>query len=174
MQLNDAIALISDGFKLLQSKATWADLGCGTGLFTQALARLLPPESIVYAVDKSNAPLSDVSDPAPAFIRRVQLNFEKDTNQLNNLDGILMANSLHYVRNKFSFIQMWQKQLKPDAPFVIVEYDTEKANPWVPFPANFDSLKILFETTGYRQITRIGSMPSRYRNGDLYAALIIN
>ncbi len=32
--------------------ARWADLGCGSGLFTLALASLLPAASTVYAIDR--------------------------------------------------------------------------------------------------------------------------
>lgn len=172
MQLTDAITLIKDGFQLQQHKSVWADLGCGTGLFTQAVARLLSPQSMVYAIDKSNVTLSEVSGPANITIRFIQLDFEKEIADLNGLDGMLMANSLHYVRDKIRFIERWQEQLKPHARFVIVEYDTEKANPWVPFPISFASLQLLFGPAGYTHITKIGSMPSRYRNGNLYAALI--
>ena len=31
---------------------TWCDLGCGTGTFTLALATLLPPGSVIYAIDE--------------------------------------------------------------------------------------------------------------------------
>jgi len=173
MQLDDAITLIRDGFPAQkQGKAVWADLGCGTGLFTQALARLLPPESITYAIDKSSVAFSTFAHPAGITIQRMQLDFTKEAGGLSDLDGILMANSLHYVRDKTSFIGMWQKRLKPDASFVIVEYDTEKANSWVPFPVSFRSLKTVFEPAGYTQIIKTGSMRSRYQSGGLYAALI--
>jgi ubiquinone/menaquinone biosynthesis C-methylase UbiE len=171
MQLSEAITLIKDGFQSQQHKASWADLGCGAGLFTQALACLLPPESVIYAIDKSKISLSKLSHPAKSVIRPMQMDFEKESGQPSSLDGILMANSLHYVRDKTKFVQTWQAHLKPDATFVIVEYDTEKANPWVPFPVSFSLLKILFEAAGYTQILKIGSMPSQYRNGNLYAAL---
>ena len=36
---------------------TWADLGCGDGVFTLLLAELLPPGSNVYAVDRDAADL---------------------------------------------------------------------------------------------------------------------
>jgi precorrin-6B methylase 2 len=30
----------------------WCDLGCGAGTFTLALATLLPPGSVIHAIDK--------------------------------------------------------------------------------------------------------------------------
>jgi precorrin-6B methylase 2 len=41
---------------------TWCDLGCGTGTFTLALATLLPPSSVIYAIDKDEKSLSRIPD----------------------------------------------------------------------------------------------------------------
>lgn len=172
MQLTDAIALIEGGFYTQREKAVWADLGCGAGLFTYALARLLAPENVIYAIDKSTVALTPFPVPDSITIRQRLLDFTKEAGGLPNLDGIIMANSLHYVRDKPAFIRLWQKLVKPNGCFVIVEYDTEGANPWVPFPVSFNSLNDLFKTAGYAHIVKIGSRPSQYRNGDLYAALI--
>lgn len=173
MQLHDAISLIASGFPVQHHKSVWADLGCGTGLFTHALAHLLAPESLIYAIDKIDIPLQDFPKPDSITIRQLKMDVTKGPGSLNSLDGILMANSLHYVQDKSRLIQRWQTQLKPGTSFLIVEYDTKTPNPWVPFPIRFQALKTMFEIAGYKQITKTGSLPSRYQKGGLYAALIL-
>ena len=58
MTHDEAVGLISSG-RLTNSPgpATWADLGCGDGTFTLALASLLPAGSTIYAVDQDAAAL---------------------------------------------------------------------------------------------------------------------
>ena len=47
MQLTEAIKLIQHKGILQTEPQTWADLGCGAGLFTQALASLLHENSTI-------------------------------------------------------------------------------------------------------------------------------
>ena len=54
MQLSEAIELIQKINIPGNKPQVWADLGCGDGLFTRALATLLPEGSIIHAVDKVN------------------------------------------------------------------------------------------------------------------------
>ena len=49
----DHVRLLRDGVP--HEPGTWADLGAGSGAFTLALADLLPPGSLIYAVDKDAA-----------------------------------------------------------------------------------------------------------------------
>ena len=76
----------------------WADLGCGTGTFTVALADLLSPGSTIHAMDRDASVLRRI----PPEHRGVSItthrgDFTNHTWPFANLDGILMANSLHYV-----------------------------------------------------------------------------
>ena len=89
MNASDATKLIEKGVTAMQAQR-WADLDCGSGTFTRALASLLPAGSKVIAVDK-------VFQNLPDFINA---NFTTDDLQLGHLDGILMANSLHGVKDK--------------------------------------------------------------------------
>ena len=91
MQLSEAIALI-DNQQLHQSHiTTWADLGCGSGLFTQALSTFLSDESTIYAIDKES--INQLPDyHHQVIIKKAQLDFIKEQLPLAPLDGILMAN----------------------------------------------------------------------------------
>lgn len=167
MQLNDAIALIGPRLP----GHTWADLGSGAGLFTYALANLLPAGSTIYALDKSPTALTEHPNPQQVIILPRQTDFVRDEINLPPLDGILMANALHYAAEKPSLLVKLSRCLKENGSFLIVEYDTMKANPWVPYPVKFDALQELFHAIGYTAVTKLGERPSIYGAGKMYAAL---
>jgi hypothetical protein len=90
-----------------------------------------------------------------------------------DLDGILMANSLHYVAAPGAFIRACESHMKPPARFLIVEYDTNEANHWVPHPVGQAKLRALFERAGYSSISVLLTRPSVYQPAPLYAVSIV-
>ncbi len=171
MQIKEAVELIDNDFISGDGIQIWADLGCGSGTFTTALASLLSENSLIYAVDKSRIDLDRI--PArfeSARIEKIQADFTKGELP-NNLDGILISNSLHYVKEKDLFIGKIKTHLKKVGCFLIVEYDTEISNTWVPFPINYNSLKKLFEKEGYG-VKKLKEKPSIYRRENIYSVLI--
>jgi ubiquinone/menaquinone biosynthesis C-methylase UbiE len=171
MKLTEAIQLIKPGFHRDATKETWADFGSGSGLFTKALASLLGSASVIYAVDKEIQQVNagDENDVAIEFIK---LDFIHDSIPFSNLDGILMANALHYVKDKNSFIEKLKSHMKPHGRFIIVEYDTERANGWVPYPINFERLTAIFSAHGFANIKKIGERNSIYRSDGMYACVV--
>jgi trans-aconitate methyltransferase len=103
MELTAAIELIRNA-SFAQTKSTWADLGSGSGLFTYALASLLPDGSMIYAIDKSRVVLNQYPKPAQTIIQPLQADFITQDLPLPILDGILMANSFHYVKEWLSLV----------------------------------------------------------------------
>lgn len=173
MKHSEAIDLLSLPGQFSNKEQLWADLGCGTGTFTLALAHHLSPGSKIIAVDKKKKVLKEI----PGNFKKVQIekkvaNFKKNDFQINNMDGILLANSLHFVRKKYAVIAKLKEALKPNGALLIVEYDTNIFNPWVPFPISFKRLKKAFKKAGFSSIKKIGEMPSRYNRSNLYSAII--
>jgi hypothetical protein len=59
--------------------------------------------------------------------------------------------------------------LRPGARIVVVEYDSDSGNPWVPFPFSFTSWQAIAARAGLVDTRLIGRVPSRFL-GAIYAA----
>ncbi len=169
MKLIEAIDLIRPALSGGMGGQTWADLGCGAGLFTKALASLLGPESKVYAVDNEHQQMK--GEEGKSAIEFIKADFIFDVLPFSLLNGILMANSLHYVNDKSSFINKLKHHLLPDGRLIIIEYDTTRANTWVPYPISFDQLSMLLADHRFEKIAKIGERNSIYRSGKMYASV---
>lgn len=168
MQLIEAISLIKNGVGMSDSPQIWADLGSGSGLFSHALLSLLPKGSVVHAVDLERHDFHDFS----SSIVFQRADFSQDVLTLPPLDGMLMSNSLHYVKDQVACVQRLKKYLKGSGRLILIEYDSSKSNRWVPYPVPFTRAQELFRVAGFSSIDKIAIHPSLYRSDPIYAALI--
>jgi trans-aconitate methyltransferase len=170
MTLKEAIAFLSKSLDEQARDQTWADLGCGSGLFTRALSARLAPGSTIFAVDQVQE--FEVSDTdTKVNIELVEADFISEELPFDRLDGILMANALHYVPDKKNFLEKALAYLASKGKWIIVEYETVRANRWVPYPVNFEQLKALFAGAGVKNIRKTAERPSVYQ-GAMYTAVI--
>lgn len=172
MEIQKAIGLIKNQVVNSNTVQVWADLGCGEGLFTRALATQLAAGSTIYAVDKNSAVLQQEGRQGGIFIKPIQADFVRDQLPVAGLNGVLMANALHFVQDQPGFIKKLQGYLTADPCFVIVEYDTDVPNRWVPYPLSFANLQQLFKQSGYTTIQRLHEQPSLYGRANIYSAVI--
>ena len=165
MKHEEAKAFLEKGVS--QGPYTWADLGAGKGTFTYALSELLGPEGVVYAVDK-RAVVKDLNpnDQQARIISR-QADFTGKLD-LPVLDGILMANALHFVADPASLLRRLISNLRPGGSFLLIEYDRDQGNPWVPYPICRQKFTKLAKKVGLEELEEIYQRPSRYGNGELY------
>lgn len=170
MTLDDAITLIESA-DLNDAPQQWADLGCGSGLFTEALARLLPKGSKVTGVDKTHQSLKANAGNGVS-LEFYQADFQQDRLPFPALDGILMANALHFAADKQTLIDKLAACLKPAGEFLIVEYDTDSPNPWVPYPISYEKLVVLFRHCGFSEFRKTGERQSIYGGRKMYSCLI--
>ncbi|MBO9204812.1 MULTISPECIES: class I SAM-dependent methyltransferase [Niastella] len=169
MQLSEAISLIQRGILPHSSPQTWADLGAGNGLFSEALFSILPSGSTIHSVDLHKQPGPERH---PAIIFH-QADFVKDKLPIPPLDGILMANSLHYVQEQVACIKKLKTHFRNGSgAFILIEYDTDKGNQWVPFPISYARARSIFGEAGFSKIEKIGERQSMFRRDSIYAALI--
>jgi len=168
MEQAEAVSLIKQGIACTNVQR-WADLGCGGGTFTRALADLLPPASHIVAVDKERQRLPpEIHSVSVEFIRSDFINHSLD---LGNIDGILMANSLHYVKDKVTLLKKLEEYFGHERRFVIVEYDSRRSSKWVPYPIPYLQLADLAAQLGY-SIQKMNELPSRF-GGIIYSALLL-
>lgn len=123
----------------------------------------------VYAVDKDKHALSQLAQLNPAIINHRQ-DFTTPLT-LQNLDGILMANSLHFVKQQQSLLKTLSHHLETNGKFVIIEYDIARANPWVPFPVPFEKLQELAARANLSKPVKVATKDSRYHR-EMYVAVV--
>ena len=171
MKQQEAVNLIEKAIQYSDKPQIWADLGCGDGTFTHALAHLLPNGSHIYAIDAQAQNFPKVIGDHVS-IDFIKADFEIFDFDFSNLDGILMTNSLHCVKDKRLLINRLNEYLSENKKFVIVEYNTTASNQWVPYPVNFLKLKELFIELGYSKIIKLDERHSIFGQGNLYSAAI--
>ena len=164
--------MLADGNVEALGPTIWADLGAGDGTFTLALAEVLASGSVIHAMDLDGAALRKI----PAVHRGVRIavhhgDFTLQPWPFADLDGILMANSLHYVEDQPAFIRACESSMKSPRHFLIVEYDTGEASRWVPYPVCQSKLTTLFTRAGYAPVRVLRSRPSIYRRAPLYSVV---
>ncbi|MGI8607677.1 MAG: class I SAM-dependent methyltransferase [Candidatus Dormibacteria bacterium] len=112
----DHVRLIRGGVG--PSGGNWADLGAGRGAFTLALAELLGAGGSITAVDRDRRALRELSESMAARFPSTELevvagDFTRD-HGIDDLDGVVMANSLHFLRDKALGADRLRRRLRPD------------------------------------------------------------
>jgi ubiquinone/menaquinone biosynthesis C-methylase UbiE len=164
----DLVALIEGA--ITERGGNWADLGAGEGAFTRALADLLGPSAHIIAVDRDGGALR--RGLAGTAIDTKVADFTRPLD-LSNLDGIVMANSLHFVRDRGPVLESVRKMLRPGGKLIVVEYGTDRGNPWVPHPFTFERWEQMAAQAGFEKTRLLRTIPSRHL-GSMYSAVSLS
>lgn len=156
-----------------RGNAVWADLGSGWGAFTLALRDLAGSDVEIYSIDSNKLSLRRQIQSFRSDFPGSNVHFwvEDFTQYLNvpPLDGILMANSLHYVEDQVAFLQKLKTYLKPSGKLVIVEYNTNKKNIWLPYPIDFTTFSSLVVQAGFTNPIMLETIKLEWH--DMYSAV---
>jgi ubiquinone/menaquinone biosynthesis C-methylase UbiE len=106
-----------------------ADLGCGSGYWVVALARIVGKDGVVSAVDIRQDPLDEVRAKADALglgnvrVIRADLEVPGATGiEHNSQDVVLIVNNLYQSQKKDAIMSEAVRMLKPDGHLVVIEW----------------------------------------------------
>ena len=168
----DHVRLIHEGVR--GTGLAWADVGAGSGAFTLALADVLGPDAVIVAVDKdakvlrSNAAAMGQRFPAVRYSQ--VLGDFTDELELPELDGIVMANSLHFETDQDGVVAGLKTYLRPGGRFVVVEYNLQEQSFAVPHPVPFARWERLARHAGFGHTQVLVRRPSRFGR-EIYSAV---
>lgn len=179
----DHVRLIAHGVPA-NSGGRWLELGAGQGAFTLALRDLGGPDVAMLAVDRDATSLATLRREMDRHfpgsdLRTKRADFHDLVSTLSaevvgvpaGFNGILAANALHFSRNQEHLLTGLRGLLAPGGSLVIVEYDAEIGDRWVPYPISFAFLATLAARSGYGPPRLLATYPSRYRDR-IYAAAL--
>jgi SAM-dependent methyltransferase len=175
MDTREAVALLAGAAP--HGAGTWADLGAGAGTFTRALVTLLGPEARIYAVDRDPRAVATLglwaAQDAPNVIpvaADFTGPFELPGLVAPQLDGILLANALHFVSDADVVLRRLAELVRPGGRVVVIEYDRRAASRWVPHPIPPARLAKLAAAAGLAAPVVTATRPSAF-GGTLYTAV---
>jgi ubiquinone/menaquinone biosynthesis C-methylase UbiE len=163
----DHVALLREGIPT--PGGVWADIGSGRGAFTLALAELLGPEGDIHSVDRDGGALRAQASALGARFPQTHVQFRTAdfTRKLDlpPLDGLVMANALHFVQNKEPVVSLLARSLRPGGRLILVEYDTGRGNQWVPYPLTYPDWQTLASRCGLVETRLLATRPSSFLGG---------
>jgi SAM-dependent methyltransferase len=172
MEHQDHVRLLRDGIP--GPGGVWADFGSGRGAFTLALADLLGPTAVIYSVDRDRRALRDQEAAMRARFPATTVHYltadYREPLALPPLDGAVLANTLHFHRDKAPVLARIRGYLRPGGRLLLVEYNTDRGNPWVPYPLSYPSWERLAMEAGLVGTRLLATRLSRFM-GEIYAAL---
>ncbi len=174
MDHHDHVALIRSGVE--GSGARWLELGAGEGAFTLALADVLGTGGEIHAIDRDGRALAVGADAVRRRFPGIGLtttigDFTKDLPG-EPFDGVLAANSLHFVPDRRPILAAIRDVLGPRGRVVVVEYDADGGNPWVPYPFSFRRWTSEAAAAGFVDVRQLHRVPSRFLGG-IYGAVAV-
>jgi SAM-dependent methyltransferase len=149
----------------------WADLGAGGGTFTRALAALLGADAEIHAVDRDERALRGLRTWAERAGAPVRVHCADLAQPLHlpPLDGVVMANALHFVADQAALLGRIAGCLRTGGRLVLIEYEGRRPGPWVPHPVSIARFGELAAGAGLTPPRVVATRRSAY-GGELYVA----
>lgn len=174
MDHRDHVNLLRGG--VISGGEVWGDFGSGDGAFTLALRDLIGPAADLWSIDKDRSRLERQRELFRSRFPGSNVHFLNadfaHPVEVPPLDGIVMANSLHFFRIKDQVLRLMWGYLKEGGRLVVVEYNEDSGNPWVPHPIGFENLRGLALKSGFSDPQLLARVPSRFLR-EIYSAVAL-
>lgn len=173
MEHAEHVALLRRGIPA--QGGVWADFGAGEGAFTLALADLIGPTGTIYVIDaEARALRANQKAMAQHFPAVTTHYLTADFTQpltLPPLDGLVIANALHFVPHHAqpATLALLKGYLQPTGRFLVVEYDTDQGNRWVPYPFSYAIWAEMALKAGFTHTEHLHRRGSRFLDA-IYSA----
>lgn len=175
MTHQEHVSLIEKGV-VKGSGGVWADFGSGEGAFTLALADLLGEEAKIYSIDKETHSLEAQRKQFERQFPRTNIQYKTADFtlplELEPLDGIIAANSLHFHVDKMKLFRIFASYIKPGGTLIVVEYNVNTGNYYVPYPFDFTHFTRFAVGSGFTSAQLLATKPSLFLK-EMYAAKAI-
>jgi ubiquinone/menaquinone biosynthesis C-methylase UbiE len=174
MDHKDHVHLLRDGIS--SPGGVWAELGSGRGAFTLALAELLGSEGTIFSIDKDRSVLDEQARAIQKHLPQDQPTIHylpqdyRASLDLPRLNGVLMANTLHFHDQKTAILESIREYLLPGGNLIVVEYNSDRGNTWVPYPISFHNWQSLAEAADFTRTRLLSLVPSSFM-GEIYSAI---
>lgn len=170
MNLKTAQSLIQPA--IVQTTGIWADLGAGTGMFAIALQAILE-RGTIYAIDKNPHALWRLERKKGINLIIQEGDFTQ-TLDLPKVDGIIMANALHYATDPVAVLRLVLQHLRPEGRFILIEYELNRPlTPWIPYPIPYQKFKDIARQVGLSEPQPIAQVPTVYGHQHIYSAYAV-
>jgi predicted methyltransferase len=152
----------------LRPGAVVADVGAGTGYFTERLARVVGPTGRVYATDVQDAMLEAlerrIAERELANVVLVRAGFDDPSLPPDCCDLIFFANVYKEIDGRVAYARRLRPALRPGGRVAIVEYRPDARGPGPPEEVRLPEAQVHAElaAAGFELVERHDFLPRQY------------
>jgi arsenite methyltransferase len=138
-----------------------ADIGAGTGYFSQRFAR---HAGTVYAVDVDEKLLAIAAKGAPANHKTVLALPDDPRLPSNSVDTIFFCDVIHHIGNRKDYYGKLNRALKPGGRIVVIDFEKKPTPVGPPAAMRLDAHEVEseLEAAGFRKSKQNSFLPYQY------------
>lgn len=169
----DHVRLLKKGITPQEGKV-WGDIGSGDGAFTLALRDILGEDAEIFSIDRDEKRLVAQRKHMEQLFPDSQIHYIvgdfMNSIPTPPLDGIVAANAIHFVADTLGALVHIKSFLKLQGKLVVIEYNVDSGNRWVPYPFSFSTFKNLATKAHAKEVSLVATVPSDFL-GEMYCAV---